>query len=102
LLRERFGIHNKDVLEAVAVHTTGARGMGPLAMAVFIADKIEYSRGGTSARLRERLSGTDSLVELFHAVLEDNIRYLRTNGWDVDEETLALEAETRRTCETGR
>jgi nicotinate-nucleotide adenylyltransferase len=102
LLRERFGIHNKDVLEAVAVHTTGTRGMGPLAMAVFIADKIEYSRGGTSARLRERLAGTESLPELFHAVLEDNIRYLKAEGLDVAEETLALEAETRRAGETGR
>jgi nicotinate-nucleotide adenylyltransferase len=102
LLRERFGIHNKDVLEAVALHTTGARGLEPLAMAVFIADKIEYSRGGTSARLRERLSGTESLPELFHAVLEDNIRYLRAEGLDVAEETLALEAGMRRTCETER
>jgi nicotinate-nucleotide adenylyltransferase len=102
LLQERFGIHNKDVLEAVAVHTAGVRGMGPLATAVFIADKIEYSRGGTSARLRERLAGTESLPELFHAVLEDNIRYLRSEGLDVAEETLALEAETRRDCETGR
>ncbi|MDR2048499.1 MAG: nicotinate (nicotinamide) nucleotide adenylyltransferase [Treponema sp.] len=100
LLRERFGIHNKDVLEAVAVHTTGARGMGPLAMAVFIADKIEYSRG--AGRFRERLTGTESLEGLFYAVLEDNIRYLKSEGLDVAEETLALESEARRACETGR
>jgi HD superfamily phosphohydrolase YqeK len=71
-------------------------------MAVFIADKIEYSRGGTSARLRERLAGTESLPELFCAVLEDNIRYLKAEGLDVAEETLALEAEARRAGETGR
>jgi nicotinate-nucleotide adenylyltransferase len=100
LLRERFGIHNKDVLEAVAVHTTGARGMGPLAMVVFIADKIEYSRGGTSTRLRERLSVSESLPKLFHAVLEDNIRYLRSERLDVAEETLALESDMRKACET--
>ncbi|MDR2144616.1 MAG: nicotinate (nicotinamide) nucleotide adenylyltransferase [Treponema sp.] len=100
LLRERFGIHNKDVLEAVAVHTTGARGMGPLAMVVFIADKIEYSRD--VGRFRERLTGKESLEELFYAVLEDNIRYLKSEKWDVAEETLALESSARRACETGR
>jgi nicotinate-nucleotide adenylyltransferase len=102
LLRERFGIHNKDVLEAVAVHTTGARGMGPLAMAVFIADKIEYSRGGAAGRFRERLTGKESLEGLFYAVLEDNIRYLKSEKLDVAEETLALESVARRACETER
>jgi nicotinate-nucleotide adenylyltransferase len=110
LLRERFGIHNKDVLEAVAAHTTGSRDMGPLAMAVFIADKIEYSRGKAAARLRERLGGKETLTELFFAVLEENIRYLKSERLDVAEETLALESGIksgaksgiRRACETGR
>jgi nicotinate-nucleotide adenylyltransferase len=100
LLRERFGIHNRDVLEAVAVHTTGARGMGPLAAALFVADKIEYSRN--AVRLRERLDGIETLPELFYAVLEDSIQYLKSEGLEVAEETLALEDEARRACETGR
>jgi nicotinate-nucleotide adenylyltransferase len=90
LLRERFGIHNEAVLEAVAVHTTGARGMGPLAMAVFAADKIEYSRGSAAGRLR-LLGEKQTLMELFYAVLEDNIRYLKSEGLDVAGETLALQ-----------
>jgi nicotinate-nucleotide adenylyltransferase len=91
LLRERFGVHNKDVLEAVAAHTTGVRGMGPLAMAVFAADKIEYSRGNAAGRLR-RLGEKQTLTELFYAVLEDNIRYLKSEGLDVAGETLTLQS----------
>jgi nicotinate-nucleotide adenylyltransferase len=96
LLRERFGIHNREVLEAVALHTTAAAGMGPLAKAVFIADKIEYSRRKTDPALREMAAGNAAgggmaaLDKLFAAVLEDNIRFLRDEKLEIAEETLAL------------
>jgi len=91
LLRERFGIHNKDVLEAVERHTTGKAGMGSLAKAVYIADKIEYSRGNGQARFREMaLEGDHGLEELFHAVLEENVLWLQSNGIETAEETLDL------------
>ena len=44
LAREDLGVESEDVLEAVRVHTTGAPGMGPVALAVFLADKIEPAR----------------------------------------------------------
>jgi nicotinate-nucleotide adenylyltransferase len=96
LLRECFGIHNEEVLEAVAHHTTGKRGMGPLGQAVYIADKIEYSRRGVDSALREMAAGTDNraggLAALFYAVVEDNIRYLKTKGLAIAGETLKLKS----------
>ena len=44
LAREELGVESEDVLEAVRAHTTGAPGMGPVALAVFLADKIEPAR----------------------------------------------------------
>ena len=41
-----LGVRDEGVLEAVRVHTTGAPGMGPLSLAVFVADKIEPGRQG--------------------------------------------------------
>jgi nicotinate-nucleotide adenylyltransferase len=96
LLRERLGIHNRDVLEAVSFHTTGKADMGPLAQAVFIADKIEVSRQDVDPRFRElagRAGGAepgDSLEWLFLAVLEDNVRWLKQQGLEPAEETLGL------------
>jgi len=91
LLRERFGIHNKDILEAVEYHTTGKAGMGNLAKAVYIADKIEYSRGNGQAEFREMaLQGDHGLEELFHAVLEDNVMWLKSKGIETSAETLDL------------
>jgi nicotinate-nucleotide adenylyltransferase len=93
LLRERLGIHNRDVLEAVSFHTTGRAGMGPLARVVFIADKIEVSRKNIHPRFRD-LAGSagpeDSLEGLFRAVLEDNVRWLKRQGLEPAEETLGL------------
>jgi nicotinate-nucleotide adenylyltransferase len=96
LLRERFGVHNEDVLEAVALHTTGARRTAseetaPLTMVVFIADKIEFSRREINPAFREQaLNGEAGLEELFLAVLEDNVRYLEKKGIAAAEETLKL------------
>lgn len=41
-----LGVKDETVLEAIRVHTTGAPGMGPLSLAVFVADKIEPGREG--------------------------------------------------------
>lgn len=49
LLRERYGVTDDAVLEAVAYHSTGRPGMTDLTKIVYLADKIEYGR--TFARL---------------------------------------------------
>ncbi|MDR1929029.1 MAG: nicotinate (nicotinamide) nucleotide adenylyltransferase [Treponema sp.] len=94
LLRERFGVHNGDILEAVALHTSGGAGMGILAQVLFIADKIEFSRKGVDNSLRERaaevLAGKGDFPALFRAVLEDNVRYLRSKTMEVSEKTLRI------------
>lgn len=54
LAHRKLGIKDVEVLEAVRVHTTGAPGMSGLALAVYVADKIEPARDYPSvARLRE-------------------------------------------------
>lgn len=44
LAREDLGVESEEVLDAIRVHTTGVPGMGPVALAVFLADKIEPAR----------------------------------------------------------
>ncbi|MCL1815883.1 MAG: nicotinate (nicotinamide) nucleotide adenylyltransferase [Treponema sp.] len=97
LLQERFGVHNRDVLEAVKAHTTGKPGMGDLAKAVFIADKIEVSRKNDQGRQFREMAGKNGkgedaygLAELFHAVLKNNIQWLKEKGIEAAEESLHL------------
>jgi len=88
LLRERFSIHNEDVLEAVAIHTSGSENMGQLAKVIFIADKTEASRNIDSA-LR-RMCMEDTLDNILLAVLEKSIAKVKAKGMDVSDDSLRL------------
>jgi nicotinate-nucleotide adenylyltransferase len=89
LLRERFGIHNRDILEAIRLHTMAETDMGSLAKAVFIADKIEVSREHVSPALRNTDS-FDDLDALFAAVLDETVAYLRSRELTLSKGTLRL------------
>jgi predicted HD superfamily hydrolase involved in NAD metabolism len=53
LARRELGVDDEEVLEAVSTHTTGRPGMGPLALVLYVADKIEPARDYPSVgRLR--------------------------------------------------
>jgi predicted HD superfamily hydrolase involved in NAD metabolism len=52
-LRERFGVQDRLVLDAVRWHTTGHPDFPPEAWAVFVADKIEPDKVAHEPRLAE-------------------------------------------------
>jgi nicotinate-nucleotide adenylyltransferase len=89
LVRERFGLRNRDILDAIRLHTLADPEMGPLAKAVFIADKTEISREGVDASLRD-IAAFPSLDALFAAVLNDNVAYLRSRKLSLTKGTLRL------------
>ena len=95
LLRKKYGIADKDILEAMRYHTTGGREMCSLAKVVYIADKIEVSRTGVDRTLRE-LSRTADLDTLFLAVLYNTVSYLRSREMDISYGTKKLLAAMNR------
>jgi nicotinate-nucleotide adenylyltransferase len=88
LLKEHFCIHNKDVLEAVAFHTSGKENMCPLAKVIYIADKTEVSRNIDPA-LR-KMCVNEELDSILFAVLNKTISKLRSKELDLSEDTLRL------------
>jgi len=44
IARQEFGIADPEILNAIALHTTGAAEMSPLAMIIFLADYCEPGR----------------------------------------------------------
>ena len=89
ILAERFGVTNRDVLEAVRRHTEGKPGMGDLAKIVYIADKIEPRRKTVEPRLRE-LCKTAPLDALFAEIVRGTRDYLEQKGIVVSENTRQL------------
>jgi len=45
----KYGVHNPEILNAIAIHTTGRAGMSAFDMALFLADKIEPYRSDIPA-----------------------------------------------------
>jgi nicotinate-nucleotide adenylyltransferase len=89
LLRERFGIHNKEVLEAVAFHTSGSADMGPLAKVIYIADKVEPSRN-VDPDQRKMCCEEDDLDKVFYAILNKTVSWLQSRELVLCDETLRL------------
>ena len=75
ILRERFGITDREFLEAVRFHTTGMPGMSDLAKIVYIADYIEPNRKHDGKTILNTNDG-GSLEHAFHTILETKYRYL--------------------------
>ena len=59
LAKRELGVDDEEVLEAVRTHTTGRPGMGPLALVLYVADKIEPARDYPSVGRLRRLAGED-------------------------------------------
>ena len=74
LSREDLGVEDGEILDAVRAHTTGEPGMGPLALALFVADKIEPGREQSGVEDLRELAPA-SLHRAARAALEDSISY---------------------------
>jgi predicted HD superfamily hydrolase involved in NAD metabolism len=59
LARRELGVRDEEVLEAVRVHTTAKPGMGPLALTLYVADKIEPARDYPSVERLRKLARED-------------------------------------------
>lgn len=84
MARERYGISDQDILNAIYNHTTGRPGMSLLEKIVFIADYMEPGRNH-APNLDEirRLAFTD-LDQALLKILSDTLEYLEGKNGDVD------------------
>ena len=59
LAQRELGVADEEVLAAIRVHTIGAAEMGPLALALYVADKIEPARDYPSVGKIRDLASSD-------------------------------------------
>src|ERR687893_1025070 len=77
LARRELGVEDEEVLGAVRAHTVGEPGMGPLALALYVADKIEPARDYPSVgRIRDlsRRDLAEAAAEALRRVVAHNER----------------------------
>lgn len=88
-LKNDFSVSDSEILEAVAVHTLGKKGMCTLSKILYIADKIEPGRPQMTKKYLKSLL-KNPLDALLKIVIEENISYLEKKGKKVASETLEL------------
>ncbi|HET7478358.1 MAG TPA: bis(5'-nucleosyl)-tetraphosphatase (symmetrical) YqeK [Rubrobacteraceae bacterium] len=86
LARRKLGVEDEEVLEAIRVHTTGVPGMSYLALAVYVADKIEPARDYPSVGHLRDLAAKD-LRAAAREALRRAISYNEQRGRDVHPES---------------
>jgi len=77
--RNDLGVEDEEVLEAIGSHTLGKPGMGPLALALYVADKIEPGRDQPGVENLRQLA-LKNLHRAAAATLSDSISYNERRG----------------------
>lgn len=84
--QEAFGVHDPEVLSAIAKHTVGAAAMSPLDCVLYLADGLEPGRNFPGRADLLELAHRD-LRRAMHATLHNTVRYLRAQSLPISPET---------------
>ncbi len=104
LAKEKYGIDDEDILNAIKYHTTGRPDMSKLEKIIYIADYIEPGR--THAANLKQISKTayEDLDKAMFRILEDTLAYLQSTDGRIDSMTKATYESVKTTvatlCET--
>lgn len=84
LAREKYGIKDKEILDAITYHTTGRPDMGMLDKIIYIADYIEPGRRQAPGLPEVRRLAFASLDDCLFRILKDTLDYLGASKMEID------------------
>jgi len=84
LAKEKYGITDEGILQAIRVHTTGCPEMTLLDKIIYIADYIEAGRKPLPNLAQVRALAFCDLDACLYRILSDSLVYLETRGNVVD------------------
>ena len=87
IAKEKYGIDDEEILDAIRFHTTGKAGMHMLEQIVFIADYIEPRRNKSKHLPEIRLAAFRDLDECCYLILKDMLLYLKSKSGEIDSNT---------------
>ena len=87
VMKKDYKIDDEDMLNAVAYHTKGRRGMSGLEKIIFLADAIEPGRSYPSVEETRRLAEFD-LDRACVSSLDRTIEYVKSQGKYLDPDTI--------------
>lgn len=87
LAREKYGVEEQDILDAIYCHTTGRENMDLLAKIVFLADYIEPNRSFPGVEEVRREAFTNINMALLQA-LDRTVKYVMMRGTYIHPDTI--------------
>ena len=75
--RRKYGVDDRDIVEAIRWHTTGKPEMNPLEKIIFIADYIEPNRKMLPGMEQIRKASFEDLDLAMYLILKNTIAYLK-------------------------
>ena len=88
LSKEKFGIEDEEILNAIRFHTTGRPAMSLVEKIIFVADYIEPNRKKAAHLGELRKMAFEDLDETVLAILEQTLDYLEESGKEIDRHTI--------------
>lgn len=87
LAKNRYGIKDEGILQAICCHTTGKASMSLLEKILYVADYIEPSRNKAPRLPYLRKLAFANLDLCVYEILKDTVSYLKEHAGIIDEET---------------
>ena len=84
LARDKYGVNDEDILNAIRYHTTGRPGMSLLEKIIFVADYIEPGRDTAPNLPIVRELAYESIDDCVLQILKDTLHYLADTGESTD------------------
>lgn len=75
---KEFNIKDREILDAILYHTTGAAKMGRYDKIIYASDKIEPTRGYDSSEMIQKM--LDDIDSGFECVLKENKKFIDAKG----------------------
>jgi len=81
---QKYRIHDKDIVDAIACHTTGKPEMSLLDKIIYIADYIEPGRFKSPNLDKVRELAFQDIEECLYIILESSLNHIRSKGSVID------------------
>lgn len=84
---DKYGIQDKEIINAILKHTTGSQEMTMLEKIIFVADYIEPNRD-KAANLKEiRKTAFEDIDKAVYLIMRDTLEYLTKTNSPIDNQT---------------
>ena len=94
IMADRFGIEDREALDAARYHTTARAGMSALERLIFVADKTEPGKADRDPVLAgARRLADEGLEQAMLAILDRQVSKALSRGWPLHPDTVAARNE---------